>query len=668
MNASEPRRTGVFVCHCGGNISDVVDVAQAAARVGARPEVAVACTHQFMCSDPGQALLEQSIAEHELDRVVVAACSPSLHLATFRRALTRAGLNPFLLEHVNIREQVSWVVEDGDAATAKAARLMGAAVGRLAYQDPLQFRRIPIHPAALVVGGGVAGMVAALDIANHGVPVTIVEKSPFLGGRMAQLFSLFPTDDVAKTLLTDLYARIEQSERVSFYTNARVVRSEGVVGDFRTTVRVRPRGVAPDIGDPTEALAACPVERPDPFDFGLSRRKALVAPHPAQHPLLPAVDWEACTRCGQCVEPARGKVHLDQGDTEEILDIRAGAVVLATGHDPYEPAEGEFGYQTWPQVITLQQLNRLLDPLGPTRGQVLRGGLPVRRVGFIHCVGARQYEDPSAPLDPVNRYCARTCCTGSLHASLELKKRHPKLKVAHFYRDIRTYGRGHEEYYERASESGVMFVRRPAREHPEVAEDPRREFPLVIRSRDLLTEGIEVEYPVDLVVLSTGVVPQAIEDLREVFHCAQGSDRFLMEVHPKLRPVELAVSGVFLGGCCQSPMDITESCAGASAAASKVAALIAQGEVLMDPYTAWLDEAQCTGCWACLTVCPYDAITKHPDEEQQLVQIADALCTGCGVCVATCPSAALQQHGFSDTQLMAELEALLPSDLATLTA
>lgn len=651
-------RIGVFVCHCGGNISDVVDVERVAGTIGAIPGVVYSTTHMFMCSDPGQALIEEKIRELKLDRVVVAACSPTLHQLTFRRTLARAGLNPYVFEHVNVREQCSWVVEDREQATRKAIRLVRAAVARTKLLEPLQKRRIPIHPAALVIGGGVAGLMAARDLAQRGMQVTLVEKRPFLGGRMAQLHTLFPSGEDARELLARLMQDVARHPRIKVLTNAQVLSSEGVVGDFRTRVRVEPRGVDQHLTYPGNAIAACPEETVNEFDYALSRRKAIYMAYHGCYPPMPAIDWRTCTRCGKCLAAVGGKgidLHAEPTETE----IRAGVIVLATGYDPYEPLYGECGFGIFPRVVTLQQLIRLLDPEGPTGGQLAIDGKEPRRVAFLHCVGARQIDgvNQPGPDGKVKDYCARTCCTGALHAALTIKERRPDTVITSFYQDIRTYGRGHEAFYERAGEAGVLFVRYDPHHPPRIERDPRGRSPLVVRTRDLLTDGIEVEVPVDLLVLATGVVPHDISELVSMYHCAIGYDSFLLEVHPKLRPVELAVSGVFLAGACQGPMDITECSSAASAAASKAAALIAQGNVEMDPFIARVDPARCTGCRTCLGVCPYEALTR--DDIRGIATVNEALCTGCGTCAAACPSGAIQQAGFGDAHVLSEVEALL---------
>jgi len=651
-------RIGVFVCHCGGNISDVVDVKRVAEEIGKLPGVAYSTTYQFVCSDPGQALIEKTIKEEKLDRIVIAACSPSLHEATFRRTLIRAGLNPYLFEHVNIREQVSWVVEDPRKATEKAIRLVKAAVARSSHLSPLQKRKIPVEKSALVIGGGVAGLVAARELAESGARVTLVERSPFLGGRAAQLGLLFPIQERARDVVRRLAQAVLADRRIRVLTNTEVVSSEGFVGSFSIKLRRTPRGVTEELTDFAAAEAACPVEVPNEFDFGLTKRKAIWRPYPDCHPAAPSIDWDNCTRCGKCREAVGGKgIDLDGEPQEE--EVTCGVIVLATGFDPYRVRQGEYGFAVHPEVVTLPQLVRMLDPTGPTRGELKVNGRPVKRIALIHCVGSRQYEGIHEPQSDgkVNDYCSRICCTALMRVACELKERFPEVRIYDFHEDIRTYGRGHEDYYTEASKKGTVFIRFDPFEPPVVEQDPAGEAPLVVRCKDRLTDGEELEVPVDLVVLGTGVMPRDISSLIDLFRCAVGPDRFLLEVHPKLRPVELAVSGVFLAGTVQGPMDMTEAAAAACAAASKASILMTKGAIELDPFVARVDEERCTGCQTCLYVCPYDAISR--DEERKVAVVNEALCAGCGTCVAACPSNAIDQMGFSDRQIEAQVQALL---------
>jgi heterodisulfide reductase subunit A len=658
---ADPPRTGVFICHCGGNISDTVDVDQVAREASRLPGVVFAWSQMFCCSDPGQKMIEHKIHEQCLNRVVVAACSPSLHELTFRSTLVRAGLNPYLLEHCNIREQVSWVVEDRELATQKTVRLIRAAVARASRLKPLRKRRISIFPSALIIGGGVAGLTAARDLACRGIDVTLIESSPFLGGRLAQLHKIYPTGARARDVIGPLIREVAAHPRITIYTNAELEDAKGFIGDFHTAVRILPRGVSPDFTAVTEAIDACPEEAVDQFNLGLSKRKAIYLPYKSCYPPVPAIDWRTCTRCGACQEAAGAGIQLDQ--QARRVEIRAGVILIAVGLNTYPPRHGEYGYGDIPEVITLAQMNRLLDPTGPTHGQISVGGNPVRRIGFMHCVGSLQHSGIHKPMrdGKVNEYCSRVCCTTTLHTAAEIKERYPDIQVYDFHEDIRTYGRRHEGYYDKVCQQGVIFIRFDPQRPPRVDRDPRGEAPLVVRTVDRLTFGEEIEVPLDLLVLGTGLVARDMNKLVELYHCSVGADRFLLEMHPKLRPVELAASGLFLAGSVQGPMDITESTAAAAAAAAKAATLIKTGIVEMDPFVARVDQALCGGCQTCLSACPFSAVSR--DEATHTARVNEALCAGCGTCAASCPCDAIQQDGFSDSQVESELLALLEGEV-----
>lgn len=667
LPSNDRLRIGVFICHCGGNISDVVDVQRVAEEIGRQPDVVFTATHMFACSDPGQALIEQKIKELGLNRVIVAACSPSLHELTFRRTLARAGLNPYLYEHTNIREQDSWVVTDKALATEKAMRLIRASVARVHHLAPLQKRKISIHPSALVIGGGIAGLTAARDLANRGIAVTLLESSPFLGGRMPRLSGLFPTGRQARDLLLPVMDEVVGSPRITIYTNAELIQSTGFIGDFRTTVRLHPRGVEPTIPDARAAIDSCPEMTDDEFNFELTKRKAIYQPYEGCYPPYPAIDWRRCTKCERCVE-AVGGTGINLQEKSRTIEIQSGVVLMAVGLDLYRPRRGEYGFGLFPEVMTLAQLNRIMDPAGPTGGQLVVNGKSVRSIGFMHCVGSMQHRVVHTPMPDgkINDYCSRVCCTACLHAETELKARYPKLHIYDFHEDIRTYGRWHEEYYTRASEQGVAFIRFNPLQPPRVDRDPLREAPLVVRTIDRLTFGEELEVPLDVLVLATGLVARDMLQLIDLFRCSVGPDRFLLEAHPKLRPVELASFGLFLAGSVQGPMDTVESSAGAAAAASKAAALIIQGQVELDPFIAKVSEDTCSGCRICLYACPFDAISR--DDQKSVAVINEALCTGCGTCVATCPCNAISQFGFNDAQVKSEILALLGKQPAAVAA
>jgi heterodisulfide reductase subunit A len=657
---SKEPRVGVYVCHCGGNISGTVQCELVARALGRLPNVTVARTDESLCSDAGQSRIEQDIKEMGINRVVVGACAPLLHEQTFRGAVTRAGLNPYLYHHVGLREQDSWVhAHDGRAATEKAYRLMSAGIAKARLLEPLAPIRLEAEQHALVIGGGVAGLRTALDIARQGLRVTVVEKSPFLGGRMAQLGSVFPTGEEARKLLRALIDDLVAHPAVTVFTQAEVVGVSGYVGNFNVQVRQHARGVS-DVN--AEALmAACTQEVPDAFNYGLTRRKVIYRPYPGCYPSTPAVDWEHY--CGEAILVNGKPVVLK--DEPKAFALTAGAVVAATGFDPYAPPHGEYGYGELSQVITLPQLVRLLELAG-NGGALQWNGRPVRDVAVIHCVGSRQVDGIHTPQPDgqVNSYCSRVCCTASLHMLEELHRRFPELNLYDLHQDIRTYGRGHEEYYRRTLEGGVRFLRYHGEEPPMVSAAPEGDsHPVLVKVKDALTYGQEVEVPVHLVVLAVGMMPRQIDDLVKMLKVSRGSDRFLLEVHPKLRPVETAVNGVVLAGTAQGPMNIQESLSAASAAAAKVAALLGRGQVDLPPFVASVNAERCTGTGACVTACTYEgaigvqSFEAHGEQVRRAV-VAPANCVGCGACVSVCPNGAIDVQGWTLAQYDAMVEAL----------
>jgi heterodisulfide reductase subunit A len=665
----EVPRVGVYICHCGGNISDVVAVQKVVEAAAGLPNVVIARDNTFMCSDPGQDLIAQDVRNEKLNRVVVAACSPSLHEHTFRRTLARAQLNSYLYEHANIREQVSWCSKsDPKGATDKAIRLVAAAVAKARLLEPLEPIRVEAKQHVVVVGGGISGLRSARDLSRNGLAVTLLEHAPFLGGRVAQLGPVYPTEDEARELLRQLLEEVSADPNIDLYTGAEVTSASGYVGNFHLGVRLHPRGVTKKLSPDQlrAAIEACPETAESEFEHGLVRRKAIHLPHAGCYPDMPAIDWDTCTRCGKCVEALGGEGIILDAPLEEI-ELDAGAIVLATGFDLYEPRPGEYGYGEHAEVITLAQLIRLLDKEGPTGGRLEHNDRPAKNVCLIHCVGSRQVEGIHAPGPDghINDYCSRVCCTATLHAAGEIRERFPDVNVFDFYQDIRTYGRGHEDYYENASKRGVLFFRYRAETPPVVTEANRPDgCPLVVRVKDTLTFGEQLEVPADLVVLATGMVSRDISDLVRMLKLPRSADRFLQEVHPKLRPVELAVNGVFIAGACQAPMDITESCAAASAAAVKAAALLGNGYIELDPFVAQVDPDLCIADAKCLEECKYRTAVSLVEKEvhgkrKKFAAVNAALCGGCGMCAAACPAGAIQVAGWRLDQFEAMTEALV---------
>ena len=626
-NDSEEKKVGVYICHCGGNISDHVDVQQLKENVEKIPGVCTAHTNMFMCSDPGQELIQQDIKSGKINRVVVASCAPSLHESTFRGAIKRADMNPYLYEHANIREQVSWV-HDGQQATAKATRLVAAAIAKTKKQEALEPIRVDAKRHALVLGGGIAGLRAASDLSRRGIEVVLVEKSPFLGGRTAHLDKLVPTGEKAGDLIRQLATAVLADPNIAVLTCAEVVRSEGYVGNFSITVRRRP---------PEDEADLAKLDR--------------VASHRAG-----AGDF--IPFAGIFAGPVPAK-------TEEIL-LETGAIVFATGFTPYVPLKGEYGFKENPEVITLPDLIRTMaeSPAGGPKLQI--GGREIGRVALIHCVGSRQVPGlhEADAEGHLNEYCSRTCCSATLQAASEIRERFPATRVFEYYRDIRTYGRGQEEYYERASKNQVIFFRFEPEEPPVVERAQGSKHPLTIKVKDTLTFGEEVEAEVDLIVLAVGMQPGGISDLVEMMKLPVGADRFLLEVHPKLRPVELANTGILLAGTCQAPMDVSEACNAAQAASAKASILLTKGFVELDPFVAEVNLNRCTGRGACQEACPIEGAIQVVEMkiEGQTVkrgQVNAALCTGCGTCVAVCLDNAIDVKGWELEQYEAMVDAIV---------
>jgi heterodisulfide reductase subunit A len=668
----EQPRIGVYVCNCGGNIGDVVHCQLAAETLANLPDVVASRSHMFMCSDPGQNLIIEDIREKGVNRVVIGACSPFLHEQTFRKTLERAGLNPYLYYHVGLREQDSWVHHDcKDEATKKAISLMATGIAKARHLEALEPIYLEAHKHALVIGGGLAGLRAALDIARRGLKVTLIEKTPFIGGRVPRLNHVFPAGEDARQLIGKLVAQVIAHPGISVYTQTEVVGVKGYVGDFHIELRQHARGFSKPLTQLEYkmldvALPDSAADIPDEFNYALTKRRPILMPYAGGYPDVPAIDWEHLEE-SETLRVAAGALGLSLADEISSINVNVGAIVVATGFRPYQPFQGEFGYGEFPQVVTLPQLERMLAADGPTGGKLEWAGRPVRSVAMIHCVGSRQIDGVHEPQEDgqVNDYCSRVCCTATLQAANEIREKFPQVQVYDFYQDIRTYGRGHEDYYRRASENRVLFLRYFGEQPPVIQRAPQGEaYPLLVKVNDQLTGGEEIEVPVDLVVLAVGMMPNPVEDLMELLKITPGKDRFLLEAHPKLRPVETAVPGVVLAGTAQGPMNIQESSASGSAAAAKVSALLGQAEVELEPFVARVNQELCQGSGECVKVCPYEgAITlttvSMNGRSLRQAMVTPANCKGCGTCVGACPNQAIDLLGWTLEQYEAMLDALV---------
>ena len=651
-------KVGVYICHCGTNIAGTVDVEAVAQWASEQPRVAIARDYKFMCSSLGQDLIEADIKEFGLTRVVVAACSPNMHEKTFRGACERAGLNPFLFEMANIRELNSWTTNNRRIATQKAkAQIMGA-IERVIYHQPLEPIPVTINPNTLVLGGGIAGITAALELANGGHHVYLVERESSIGGHMAQWDKTFPTLDCAACILTPRMVEVGQHPNITLLTYSEVESVEGFLGNFKITVRKKARFVKEEL---CTGCAICEEKCPkkvldEVFEAGLSNRKAIYLPFPQAVPKYPVIDVENCTyfvrgKCKACqIMCPPGAIDFEQRD--EILQIEVGNVILTTGYKTFDPNRiPQYGYGRLANVFTSVEFERMVNASGPTAGKILlrdRTHEP-KSVAIIHCVGSRD--------ENFNEYCSRVCCMYSLKFAHLVRERLPESEVYNFYIDVRAAGKRYEEFYHRVMKEGANFIRGRVAEVTDVARTLDEEGKLVVQVFDTLF-GAQRRIPVDMVILSVGMEPR--HDAREVgqlFGLGCDSSNFFIERHPKMDPVLTMVEGIFIAGACQGPMAIPETVAQAAAAAARVISFIGQGTIMMEPIKASINAEQCSGCRICNNLCPYKAIIYN--EDQKASEVITALCQGCGTCVAACPSAAISGAHFTRQQLMSQIEGLL---------
>jgi heterodisulfide reductase subunit A len=647
------RRIGVYICQCGSNISDYVDVEAVREAVEREEGVVLAKITMFACADSAQQEIIRDIREQKLDGMVVASCSPKLHLETFRSVAERAGLNRYNYVQANIREQGSWAHSDTPAkATEKAIRSVKAAIAKARLSEPLTPPTIPSQPDVLVVGAGIAGMRTAIDLADTGSRVHLVERDHFVGGRTSQWGDMFPTEKSGADLVAELYEAVADRTNITLYTGCEVVSKSGSIGNFEVRLRIEPRGIAADArvedradfeGRLSRAIDACPVRVPNAFDFGLTDRKAFYrAPEASLD--LPVIDRAACTRCGECVKICP---ELDLDQAEELRDIRVGAVVLATGFDPYEPKHGEFGYGVVENVITLQQFRRLLEICGE---RLTFRGRDVRNIAYIYCVGSRQ----TGALEGDNKYCSRYCCTAAIHSGLLAKRRFEGVRNFHFTRGVRTYGKL-EAIYEESSVGGDIYLQFFDDAPPVVSG---KDGIATVAVKDVLTAGDEIEVGADLVVLVTGMVHRENRSIGAIMKVPTGRDGFFNEVHPKLRPVETVMDGIFLSGTAQGPKNITETMMAAKSVAAKAHSLLRTGEIELEPTMAKIDRTICEWCGLCAKACPFDAIGQAEHDGKTVAAVDESACKGCGMCLPVCPVNAIQLIGFTDQSIEAMIDAM----------
>ncbi len=660
------QRIGVFVCHCGTNIAATVDVKKVAETLGHEPGVVFSTDYPYMCSQSGQDLIKNAIHEHKLTGVVVCSCSPRMHEQTFRKACASAGLNGYMVEIANIREQCSWIHKDKDEATEKAVILGRAAIAKVHLDAPLTAGESPVTKRALVIGGGIAGIQTALDIADAGFEVDIVEKKPTIGGKMTQIDKTFPTLDCAACILTPKMVEAAQNEKIKIYAYSEVEAVKGFVGNFHVTIRKKARYVNEDVctgcGLCTEK---CPQKKvPNDFNLGLDTRRAIYIPFAQAVPKIATIDADYCTmlktgKCGVCSKVCTaGAIDYKQQDT--LVEQEYGAIVVATGFNPIKLDKfDEFAYSQSPDVVSSLEFERLMNAAGPTGGTLLRpsDGTHPKTLVFVQCVGSRC--DGAEKGKP---YCSKICCMYTAKHAMLCREKYPDTDVYVFYIDVRTPGKNFDEFYRRAVEEyGVHYIKGM------VGKVVPENGKLKVQASDLIG-GRQLHIDADMVVLAAAIEPdETARPLATMLTASMDTNDFFTEAHPKLRPVESPTAGIFLSGACQGPKDIPETVAQAGAAASKVIGLLAKDHLTCNPCVAQPDEMMCNGCSNCEKVCPYGAIT-YIDKEfrgpnrttliRRVAQVNPAVCQGCGACTVACMSGAMDLKGFSNKQIMAEVDAI----------
>ncbi len=647
-------RVGVFVCHCGLNIAGSVDVEGVAKFASTLPNVVVAKTNRYCCSDPGQDEIRTDIKEEKLNRVVVASCTPRLHEPTFRKACEAAGLNKYLFEMANIRDHCSWVhLYEKEKGTQKAKDLVRMAVAKVSLLRPQVELEVPVIRKTLIVGGGVAGLQAALDLADTGYKVYLVEKEPSIGGRMAQIDKTFPTLDCSICILAPVMSDVGRHPNIELMANSEVVDVKGYIGNFTATVLKRPRYVVEECKACGDCAKVCPVQVPNKFDTGFAPRKAIYTPFAQAVPSTFIVDMDSCIRCHECVRvcKASGAGVIDLRQEPEKVELDVGTVIIATGADVYDPSPLKmYGYGRFPNVLTSLEFERLINAGGPSGGHLIRPSdraIP-ESVAFVQCVGSRS-EKCGLP------YCSSVCCMNSIKDALLIKEHWPDTKIYVFFVDMRCFGKGYEDLFRRAKAAGVIFIRGlPAEIFERKGGDLR-----LVGENTLQKELYQID--TGMVILSIGLKPgEDADKIQRLFNLSRTADGFFMEAHPQLRPVDAPTGGIFFAGTAESPKAIKDSVTQASAAAARASILMAKGKVKVEAITPKLIDEKCIGCGLCAKVCPYNAIAF--DKKTKKITIIEAACHGCGTCGAECPSAALVMRHFTDEQIFSQIDAATAED------
>ncbi len=656
-------RTGVFICHCGTNIAAVVDIAKVVEKAKSMPNVVYVEDNKYTCSEPGQQAIKDAIVKHKLDRIVIGSCSPRMHEPTFRKMLASTEINPYMLEIANLREQCSWVHTDREKATDKAIDLVRMAVAKVAKNHALFTSSIPVTKRALVVGGGIAGIQAALDIADAGYPVTLVEREPSLGGKMVMLDKTFPTMDCSACICTPKMVDAGQHPNITVMTSCEVEKVSGYIGNFEVTIRQKATYVDHSVCTGCGICELkCPSKVTSEFEQGMAQRRAIYKPFPQAVPAKPVIDAANCrklngkAKCGICqTQCPQGCINFE--DEDKLITNTYGAIVIATGYEliDWKSIYGEYGGGQYPDVINGLQFERLVNASGPTEGHILRpsDGKEPKSVVIVKCVGSR---DPNKG----KGYCSRACCMYAAKHAHQVLEKIDNAQCYVFYIDVRTAGKAYEEFYTRTLEDGAIYVR------GRVSKIYEEDGKLICKGEDTLS-GQTVSVAADMVVLETAMVPAAgVEKVATLMTISRDNDNWLQEAHPKLRPVETHTAGVFLAGVCQGPKDIPDTVAQASASAAKVCGIFSKAELQTNPMISKVDIEKCSGCGDCAGICPYKAISMQDMEfiehgkkiTRRVSTVNSGLCQGCGACVAGCRPGAIDLLGFTNAQILEEVDAL----------
>ncbi|MEA3496579.1 MAG: CoB--CoM heterodisulfide reductase iron-sulfur subunit A family protein [Bacteroidota bacterium] len=638
-------KIGVYICHCGGNISDYVNVKEVKEAVEKEVGVAIARTTMFACSDSTQNEIIEDIKENNLDAMVIASCSPKLHLFTFRNVAKRAGLNQYNYVQVNVREQCSWAHSDKPKeATKKAILLVRDGIARVRHSESLEQIKISAINVVTIIGAGVSGMRAAIELADMGTNVYLIEKDYFVGGKIPQMEELFETNETGKDIIEKLYNEIRKRRKIKLFTGAELQSISGSVGNFEIKVKVNPRYINRqyDKIKLKKAIQNCPDEVLDEFNYGITKRNGIYKKYENAYPDIPVLDKDACNPENGFFETFKDFIDINQ--KPENLNINTGAILLCSGFDSYNPKEGEYAYKKNENVVTLQAFKRIIE-LSDDKKLTYKGN-KIKNVVFIYCVGSRQVEGE-------NKYCSRYCCTAAIHTSLIIKKKFKKIRSFHLYRDIRTYGK-YEILYEDARRQGDIFLKFDANEPP-IVEDINGITQ--VKVKDLLMNRRELEIDADLIVLVTGMVPrQDNKIISDILKTPIGRDKFFNEIHPKLRPVETAIDGILIAGTCQGPKNITESIKSSLSASIKVNSLLSGEELELEPTIAKIDPDACEWCGKCVEVCTYNTITKIEYKGKSIAKINISTCKGCGMCATVCQKDAIDIIGYTNEEIEAMID------------